>query len=177
VILEPVKRTWSREFLELQGPQPTFPYPERASASRAGARSRLVKYLLDTNVCVDFLNRHQGIVERIQSSSPEDLCLSSIVVAELRYGADRSRRKRRTMIGSISSRPRSNAWISTLPRPRVYGRIRSDLGGRGLADRTLRHDDRGAHPFPWGSFSFTDNEREFRRSGRVKIENWRQAGA
>jgi virulence-associated protein VagC len=28
VVLEPVKRTWSREFLELLGSAPDFPYPE-----------------------------------------------------------------------------------------------------------------------------------------------------
>lgn len=28
VILEPVRRSWSREFLELAGSAPDFPYPE-----------------------------------------------------------------------------------------------------------------------------------------------------
>lgn len=28
VILEPVKRTWSKEFLELAGSAPDFPYPD-----------------------------------------------------------------------------------------------------------------------------------------------------
>jgi antitoxin VapB len=31
VILEPVKRTWSRKFLELAGSAPDFPYPEEPS--------------------------------------------------------------------------------------------------------------------------------------------------
>ena len=44
-----------------------------------------MRYLLDTNVCVDFLNRRfPSVTERIQSFQPEDLCLSSVVVAELR---------------------------------------------------------------------------------------------
>jgi antitoxin VapB len=30
VILEPLKRTWSRKFLELAGSAPDFPYPEES---------------------------------------------------------------------------------------------------------------------------------------------------
>ncbi len=53
-----------------------------------------MKYLLDTNVWVDYLNgQHPGVARRIQACPPEDLCLNSIVVAELRYGADKSQRK------------------------------------------------------------------------------------
>ncbi|HZF13026.1 MAG TPA: AbrB/MazE/SpoVT family DNA-binding domain-containing protein [Thermoanaerobaculia bacterium] len=36
VILEPIKRTWSQEFLELAGSAPDFPYPEESRVSRAG---------------------------------------------------------------------------------------------------------------------------------------------
>ena len=44
-----------------------------------------MRYLLDTNVCVDYLNaRYPSVVERIREASPDDLCLSSVVVAELR---------------------------------------------------------------------------------------------
>lgn len=42
----------------------------RATASGSRAGSRLVKYLLDTNACVDYLNRRSlGVVEGIQTSS------------------------------------------------------------------------------------------------------------
>ena len=55
-----------------------------------------MKYLLDSNVCIDFLTgRFPQVTGRIQNLLPEDLCLSSIVVAELRYGADKSAKARR----------------------------------------------------------------------------------
>jgi predicted nucleic acid-binding protein len=45
-----------------------------------------MKYLLDSNVCVDYLTgRFPQVKRRIQSLLPDDLCISSIVVAELRY--------------------------------------------------------------------------------------------
>jgi len=135
-----------------------------------------VKYLLDTNVCVDFLNRHQGIVERIQSSSPEDLCLSSIVVAELRYGADRSRRKTQNHDRLDLLTAEIQCVDFDLAAARVYGRIRSDLEAGGLPigpyDMMI-----AAHTLSLGLVLITDNEREFRRVAGLKIENWRQAGA
>jgi len=36
VILEPLKRTWSREFLELPGSAPDFPYPEEPAPAEPG---------------------------------------------------------------------------------------------------------------------------------------------
>jgi len=62
-----------------------------------------MRHLLDTNVCVDYLTgRYPRVVARIQRSSPEDLCLSSVVVAELRYGADHSARRRTNTRASTS---------------------------------------------------------------------------
>lgn len=44
-----------------------------------------MKYLLDTNVCVDYLNgRYPAVTKAIQTSSPDDLVVSSVAVAELR---------------------------------------------------------------------------------------------
>jgi hypothetical protein len=52
-------------------------------------------YLLDTNACSDYFTaRYPKVVARIQECSPDDLHLSVVVVAELRYGADRSVRSR-----------------------------------------------------------------------------------
>ncbi len=36
VILEPVRRSWSREFLELAGSAPEFPYPEEPLSADPG---------------------------------------------------------------------------------------------------------------------------------------------
>ena len=35
VVLRPVRRNWSREFLELAGSAPDFPYPEEPAAAEA----------------------------------------------------------------------------------------------------------------------------------------------
>ena len=51
-----------------------------------------MKYLLDTNVCVQYLRGKIAIVRnRFQAHRITDLVVCSIVVADLRYGAAHSR--------------------------------------------------------------------------------------
>ena len=83
-------------------------------------------FLLDTNACVDyFTGRYPKVVARIQESPPEDLFLSSIVVAELRYGADHSARRR-------TNHARIDAFIEEVEvlgfdvgAASAYGRVRA----------------------------------------------------
>lgn len=132
-----------------------------------------MKYLLDTNVCVDYLTRrYTGVVDRIVSSSPDDLCVSSIVVAELRYGADKSQRR-------SENHRRIDVLVDEiacvdfdLDAAAVFGRLRSELEGRGAPigpyDLLI-----AAHALCLGLTLVTDNVREFQRIDRLALENWR----
>ena len=51
-----------------------------------------MKYLLDTNVCIRYLNgRSENIQKNIVSTASQDIALCSVVKAELFYGAMKSR--------------------------------------------------------------------------------------
>lgn len=51
-----------------------------------------MRYLLDTNTCIRYLNgRSESIRRHIESKSPEDILICSIVKAELFYGSQKSR--------------------------------------------------------------------------------------
>jgi predicted nucleic acid-binding protein len=41
-----------------------------------------VTFLLDTNTCVHAIKRWPGVLQRLQSLSPEDVAISSITLAE-----------------------------------------------------------------------------------------------
>jgi tRNA(fMet)-specific endonuclease VapC len=132
-----------------------------------------VKYLLDTNVCVDFLNRrYPSVTERIRSCSPEDLCLSSVVVAELRYGADRSQRRTENHERLDTLTAEIQCLDFDLEAARVYGRIRSALEAEG---RPMGPYDMmiAAHALSQGLILVTDNGGEFRRISGLEIESWR----
>lgn len=48
-------------------------------------------YLLDTNICIFAMKGRAHLVERLQARDPEELTVSTISLAELRFGARKSR--------------------------------------------------------------------------------------
>jgi tRNA(fMet)-specific endonuclease VapC len=133
-----------------------------------------VKYLLDTNVCVDYLNgRHPAVVARIQRCLPSDFALSAVVVAELRYGADRSARPR-------TNHARLDVFVSEIPTldfdleaARAYGRVRARLEAAGTP---IGPNDMliAAQALAKELAVVTDNVSEFGRVKGLKVENWRE---
>jgi len=132
-----------------------------------------MRYLLDTNVCVDyFRGRHEAVVNRIQRSAPADLGLSSVVVAELRYGADRSARPK-------ANHARIDVLVEEIPpldfdleAASAYGRLRARLEQAGTP---IGPNDMliAAQVLSRGLVLITDNVGEFRRVRGLKVENWR----
>lgn len=57
-----------------------------------------MKYLLDTNTCIRYLNgRSPEVFQRLNEIDEEDVCLCSVVKFELRYGALRSDHVEKTL--------------------------------------------------------------------------------
>ncbi|KMK50662.1 pilus assembly protein, partial [[Actinobacillus] muris] len=52
-----------------------------------------MKYLLDTNAVIALLNRQSQFIEKLKQYKPADFGLSSIVLFELCFGAEKSQRK------------------------------------------------------------------------------------
>jgi tRNA(fMet)-specific endonuclease VapC len=134
-----------------------------------------VRFLLDTNVCIDFLNgRFPLVAERIREHDPDDLVLSSIVVAELRYGAQKSQRQKENHqkldllfneVGIIEFDEGA---------AQVFGIIRTVLEVRGTPigpfDMLI-----AAHARSRDLTLVSDNTKEFSRVDDIKLENWRVA--
>jgi tRNA(fMet)-specific endonuclease VapC len=49
-----------------------------------------MSYLLDTNICIYFLNQHPGIVKRMGQCRDNEIAISIITLAELQFGAHNS---------------------------------------------------------------------------------------
>ncbi len=132
-----------------------------------------MKYLLDTNVWVDYLNgSYPGVMRRIQECSPRELCLNAIVVAELRYGADRSARKRENHDRIDILAAEIQCLDFDLEAARAFGRVRVALEGSG---RVIGPYDMliAAHALARQLVLVTDNVGEFRRVEGLEVENWR----
>ena len=133
-----------------------------------------MRYLLDTNVCIDYLTgRHPPVTRHIQQAGPQDLCVSSVAVGELRYGAEKSAHPQR-------NRERLDVFLTDVAcmnfdveAASVYGRVRAILEKKGLVigpyDLQI-----AAHAVSLGLVLVTDNVREFRRVPGLRVENWRR---
>lgn len=129
-------------------------------------------YLLDTNVCVQYLNgRSEAIRERIQQTDANDIAVCSIVKAELFYGAQRSQHPERT----LDRQQQFLRLFLSLPfddeAAMIYGRIRANLAAQGtpigsndvqIAAIALAND----------LTLVTHNTGEFSRVSGLRLEDW-----
>jgi tRNA(fMet)-specific endonuclease VapC len=132
-----------------------------------------MRYLLDTNVWIDYLTgRHPSLVARVRQSRPDDLCLSSVVLAELRYGAEKSARRKSNhrRLDVLAREVRCIAFDAAAAS--AYGKVRIGLEKRG---KPLGAHDMmiAAHALALGLILVNGNRREYRRVPRLKVENWR----
>ena len=128
--------------------------------------------LLDTNTCIYFLNRaSERIVERFKQFSPSQIRLPSITVAELYYGAEKSKFKSR-------NRERVKRFVSTFEivsfdekACSAYAKIRYSLerSGTPVGPMDLLIASIG---LAYNFIVVTNNVEEFQRIKGLKIENW-----
>lgn len=126
--------------------------------------------MLDTDT-VSMALRGQGAVgARVLEHRPSQLCLSSITLAELRFGADsKSSRKLHSLIDTFV------ATIPVLP----FDQLASDRFGRVAVALAKRGEPIGtfdtliaAHAQSLGLTLVTNNTRHFRRVAGLKVANW-----
>jgi tRNA(fMet)-specific endonuclease VapC len=129
-------------------------------------------YLLDTNVCIAYLNgRSSNVVRRLRNVLSSEIAVCSVVKAELFYGAMRSRNPARTL---AQQQLFLDQFIS-LPfddrSAEFYARIRASLAARGTPigpnDLLIAAIAR-AHNL----ILVTANVREFGRIDELRLENW-----
>ncbi|MBW4455514.1 MAG: type II toxin-antitoxin system VapC family toxin [Nostoc indistinguendum CM1-VF10] len=130
-----------------------------------------MRYLLDTNACIVYLNRPISAVrQRLESLSPADI-VCSVVKAELFYGAMRSNNPTRTLA-------LQEAFLNNfvfLPfddrASRIFGTIRAELGmlGTPIGPNELQI---AAIALVNKLTLVTHNTREFSRVSGLVIEDW-----
>lgn len=116
--------------------------------------------------------RWPSVVARVQRSDPNDLRLSTIAVAELRYGADKSARPRENHARVDQLVQDLQCLDFDLDAAAAYGRVRADLKALG---QPIGPNDLliAAQALSKGLILVTNNLREFRRVKGLRIENWR----
>jgi tRNA(fMet)-specific endonuclease VapC len=131
-----------------------------------------MKLMLDTNICIYLIKHHPlSVLERFLSHPVGDIGISSITVAELDYGACKSRHTAKNRIAL-------DQFISPLAvaafdreAAAAYGRLRAALEQKGTPigamDLLI-----AAQALSLGVRLITNNAREFRRVPGLRVENW-----
>jgi tRNA(fMet)-specific endonuclease VapC len=131
-----------------------------------------MKYLLDTNVCIRYLNQKSpAIIQRLESLNTEDIAVCSIVKAELFYGAMKSNNPQTTLARQQLFLNRFVSLVFDDNTALVSGQIRASLAkiGTPIGSNDLQI---AAIAISNNLILVTHNTREFSRVDGLKIEDW-----
>jgi tRNA(fMet)-specific endonuclease VapC len=131
-----------------------------------------MKYLLDTNVCIAFLNgTSRALINRLQNSPEEDIAVCSIVKAELWFGAEKSRFPIRTRYLQNEFLKPYKCFSFDESAAEAYAKIRADLTQKGTL---IGPNDLliAAIALAYRLILVTHNTREFSRVEQLHLEDW-----
>ncbi len=129
-------------------------------------------YLLDTNIISYWMRGDRSLMDKIRSYSPSDLSLSTITLAEILYGIEKSpikKKERRTKINHICSQLEIHPFDE--PAAENYGLIRTRLEREGLiiSERDLQI---ASIAMANRLCIVTHNTKEFNRIKDLLVEDW-----
>ena len=131
----------------------------------------MVKFLLDTNICIAWLKGESRIRERLATLSPESVGISVINLAELFFGAYNSERVEHNLGKLVEFSSELNVVNLDMACVKKYGELKTALRRQGnvidefdllIASICLAQN-----------FTLvTNNEKHFARIEGLKLENW-----
>ncbi|MCL2101774.1 MAG: type II toxin-antitoxin system VapC family toxin [Fibromonadales bacterium] len=131
-----------------------------------------MKFLLDTTICIYMIkNNPPEVRKRFQDVSPGDVYISSVTIAELQYGIEKSAAKEKNTLALQAFLLPLVIISFDLDSALAYGKIRNFLERQGtpiggmdmlIAAQAIAH----------GFTLVTHNIREFQRIPNLKCETW-----
>jgi tRNA(fMet)-specific endonuclease VapC len=131
----------------------------------------MLKYMLDTNICIFTIKNKPEQVRELFNLHQGQLCISSVTLMELIYGAEKSAspEKNLTVVEGFAAR------VAVLDYDALAaehtGQLRAELAKAGKPigpyDQMI-----AAHARSQGLIIVTNNVREFERVPGLRIEDW-----
>jgi tRNA(fMet)-specific endonuclease VapC len=128
--------------------------------------------MLDTNICIYIIkHRPSSVLDQLVALPTEDVGVSSITVAELRFGASKSSRPARNHQALDDFLHPFEVALYNEPAARTYGTIRAPLEKKG---RLIGPMDLliAAHALSLEVQLLTNNAKEFKRVDGLDVTNW-----
>lgn len=131
-----------------------------------------MRYMLDTNICIYLIKRKPPqVIDRLLSLKISNVCLSSITLAELEYGVEKSQRVDQNRLALIEFL----APLDILPfddsGAQNYGALRHQLerAGKPMGPMDMLI---ASHALSQHLTLVTNNAAEFRHAKGLPVENW-----
>ncbi len=131
-----------------------------------------MKYLIDTNICIYIIKKkYSFLLEKIEKTGLEQIGISSITLAEMEYGIEKSANTEQNRMALIEFLLPFEIIDFDRIDSFIYGTIRNNLKKKGtpigpmdmlLASQAINRN----------LIFVTNNEKEFSRVEKLKIENW-----
>ncbi len=131
-------------------------------------------YLLDTNILSYWMRGDKRVISRIKQFSPADLSLSTITLAEILYGIEKSphrKEERRSKIDQI--RDLLELYSFDQAAARAYAIVRTQLERKGLP---ISERDVQIASIAWAKdlTVITHNVHELTRIEKLRVQDWAQ---
>ncbi len=132
-----------------------------------------MRYMLDTNICIHLIQKQPPqVIQKFSTLKYGDVVISSITLAELRYGVERDSQMRSAAEAALNGLLR---FLPVLPfeenAASHYGVLRALVRDRkrDALDRLI-----AAHALSQQLILVTNNEADFKDYSSLVVENWVQ---
>ena len=131
-----------------------------------------MKYMLDTNICIYIIKKKpRKVLDTLKTLEIGDVCISTITLAELEYGVNKSQQEERNKIALINFLTPIEILPFSDSAAVIFGEIRASLEKRGQIigayDLLI-----AAHALSKNLILITNNTGEFSRIPGLSLQNW-----
>jgi len=126
---------------------------------------------LDTNSCINVMRTYPPALRERFNALADQLCISSVTLGELHYGAEKSARRAHNLTALEHFAARLDVLPFDAKAAAHFGQLRAELERAGTPCGP--HDTQiGGHARSEGLTLVTNNLREFSRMPGLRVENW-----
>lgn len=131
----------------------------------------MLKYMLDTNICIFTIKNRPQQVREAFNRFHDQLCISSVSLMELIYGAEKSASPEKNLPIVEGFAARLEVLPYDEPAASHTGQLRAELARSGTPigpyDQLI-----AGHARSRGLIMVTNNRREFDRVPGLRVEDW-----
>ncbi|MGM0984613.1 MAG: type II toxin-antitoxin system tRNA(fMet)-specific endonuclease VapC [Pseudomonadota bacterium] len=131
----------------------------------------MLKYMLDTNICIYTIKNKPTQVRETFKRHQEQLCISTVTLMELIYGAEKSTHPERNLYSIEGFSARLEVLQYDADAAAHTGQLRAELAKAGAPIGPYDQMIAG-HARSRGLVVVTNNIREFERVPGLRLEDW-----